>query len=442
VPNQTYPPLLFVRNALKEGLAQEQRIGVNPFRLGLIGSTDTHNASPGNVREYDFPGHLGTRDATPPLLLAPLTGIGVIGVIEANPGGLAVVWAEENSRDALFAAMRRREVYGTSGTRPLVRFFGGALDGTNCDRGDLVDRAYSTGVPMGGELGPVRGGHSPRFAVLASRDPGTAEHPGTPLQRVQIVKGWVDAAGATHEQVFDVAGSTNDGSTVDTATCTATSRGADTLCAVWEDPAFERAERAFYYARVVEDPVCRWSTRVCNAAGVDCAVGAPPGLEECCDPAFPKTVQERAWSSPIWYRPEALGRVSARIKFGDTAGSDVFVLAARIGQLPAGFDPTATGLTVRLTDDDTILELVVPPGAFVHCGRNRWTIAKGVVPGIESATLRRGRNGDAVLSLRTTPMDLGEADRVAHFVEVTIQLGDVRLSQSRLWQLRGRRFGS
>ncbi|TMB48895.1 MAG: DUF3604 domain-containing protein, partial [Deltaproteobacteria bacterium] len=145
-PNQVFPPLSYVRNALKEGLVQEQRLGVNPFKLGLIGSTDTHNATPGATEEQDFGanGHLGLRDhATPAFMLARVTPAG----IEATPGGLAVVWAEENSRDALFAAMRRREVYGTSGTRPILRFFGGRESNLRCRASDFVATAYAGGVP-------------------------------------------------------------------------------------------------------------------------------------------------------------------------------------------------------------------------------------------------------------------------------------------------------
>ncbi len=291
-PNQTFPPLNYVRNALKEGLVQEQTLGVNPFKLGLIGSTDTHNATPGATEEQDFGafGHLGLRDhANPAYMLQRVTPAG----IEATPGGLAVVWAEENSRDALFAAMRRREVYGTSGSRPILRFFGGQEAGLHCGDPNFVAAAYGGGVPMGGDIGPVRRTRSPRFGVLAFKDPGTASSPGTQLQRMQIVKGWVDAAGQSHEKVFDVAGNPPNGDDVDTATCTPSGTGADSLCAVWSDPEFDASQRAFYYARVLESPTCRWSTYMCNAAGVDCANPAtiPTGYDECCNPAVPKTIQ-------------------------------------------------------------------------------------------------------------------------------------------------------
>jgi len=192
--------------------------------------------------------------------------------MHSNPGGLTAVWAEENSRDALFDALRRRETYATSGTRPVVRFFGGDLAGVTCDSPTLVRDAYATGTPMGGELGAVRGGRSPRFLVWAMKDQ-------TNLQRIQIVKGWVDADGQTHEQVFDVAGSAINGATIDPATCAPGGPRAAELCTVWRDPDFDRRRRAFYYARVLENPTCRWSTFVCKAAGVeplgtDCATQA------------------------------------------------------------------------------------------------------------------------------------------------------------------------
>jgi hypothetical protein len=166
---------------------------------------------------------------------------------------------------------------------------------------------------MGGVLEAAS--ESPRFAVLAFKDPGTAESPGTDLDRIQIVKGWVDAAGTTHEAVFDVASASSPGAPVDAASCTP-SAGASELCAVWEDPAFDPDERAFYYARALERSSCRWSTLLCREAGVDpfssaCASQAAAAGElydVCCteastEPFYDPTIQERAWTSPIWYRP-------------------------------------------------------------------------------------------------------------------------------------------
>jgi hypothetical protein len=214
-PNQTFPVRNYIRNVLKEGLVQEELLGVNPFKLGMLGSTDTHNATPGGTEEQDFGanGHLGLRDhANPAFMVQRVTPAG----IEATPGGLAVVWAEENSRDALFAAMRRREVYGTSGSRPILRFFAGRERDLHCGDPNFVQSAYEGGVTMGADLGPVRGRRSQVFALLAFaiRVRRTA---GTPLQHAQIVKGWVDATGR-RTKGLDVAGDANNGATVDMAT--------------------------------------------------------------------------------------------------------------------------------------------------------------------------------------------------------------------------------
>jgi hypothetical protein len=304
-----------VRNVLKDGMTLERSLGVNPFKFGFIGSTDTHNAIPGATDEDDYVGHLGRRDAGYRNLQDHL---------QDGPGGLAVVWAEENSRDAIFEAMRRRETYATSGTRPVVRFFGGfGLDAGMCQADDLVAQGYAGGVPMGGDLGASEDGAPLRFAALALKDPGAPGHPGTDLQRIQVIKGWMDAEGETHEQVIDVAGGPNDAS-VDPETCAPIGAGAETLCQVWEDPAFDPAQPAFYYARVLENPSCRWSTLHCKAAGVDpfaddCseqAVTATAAAHAkgasgdvfggCClqpdaEPFHETVIQERAWTSPIWY---------------------------------------------------------------------------------------------------------------------------------------------
>jgi hypothetical protein len=442
--NGLFPPNLYVRNVLKDGLAQEALLGVNPFRLGVIGSTDSHNSTPGLTDEADYgaTGHVGTRDGTPELLLAKLM-LGVTSGSQASPGGLAVVWAEESSRDALFAAMRRREVYATSGTRPVLRFFGGTLDTITCGAGDFAEAGYKTGTPMGGEVGAVRGRRSPRFAVLAMKDPGGGGEPSTPLQRVQVVKGWVDDAGMTQEQVFDVAGDPNNGATVDTSTCTPSGAGADTLCTVWEDPDFAVDQRAFYYARVLENPVCRWSTRVCNAAnggaGVDCNGTIPAGYEECCNAAIQPTIQERAWSSPIWYRPEALGRVKAKVKYGPAAGADVLKVSAKIQALPAGFDLQANDLTVAVTDDDDVYRVVIPAGAMQPVGTGRFLFADKTesLNGLRKATLKVRSNGQASLRIRTGKVDLSAADRTAHLVTVEVTNGDYSASQTRLWEPSG-----
>ncbi len=291
-------PSDFTRGILRNGLAEWARTGADPFHVGFIAGTDTHVATAGGVREEGFPGNSGETDDEPAEQLTVPEGALVHGRT-ASPGGLAVLWAEENSRDSLFDAMRRRETYGTSGPRIVVRFFGGfAYPSDMCDRADAIQAGYDGGVPMGGELTSAPSGAAPVFFVSALRDAL-----GAPLQRIQIVKGWL-ADGQTQERVYEVAGDPDDGATVDETTCTPSGGGADTLCDVWTDPDFDATQPAFYYARVVEDPTCRWSRYACNAAGVDCAsIDATDPLYACCDPSISHVIQERAWTSPIWYLP-------------------------------------------------------------------------------------------------------------------------------------------
>jgi hypothetical protein len=295
-------PRQFVREILREGLVQEQRLGVNPFKFGIVASTDTHLGASGAAEEDGaYTGHGGAgnpaRDEIPK---------GLPDAWDLNPGGLAVIWSEENSRDALFQALRRKEVYGTSGPRHVVRFFGGfGYDADLCRHTDLAARGYAGGVPMGGDLPAAPAGAAPRFVLSALRDPGTDAQPGTRLQRLQVVKGWLAADGKTHERVYDIAGHSDDRADVDLASCQPRGPGADALCAVWTDPDFDPAERAVWYARVIENPTCRWTTRVCNAGGVRCddPASVGEGFEACCDAKVPKTVQERSWTSPIWFTP-------------------------------------------------------------------------------------------------------------------------------------------
>ncbi len=318
VPLEQFARRNMVRNVLKDGLLLDQTSGLNPFKLGFIGSTDTHSASPGGADEDGYLGHLGRRDA------------GYRNVqdhFSDNPGGLAVVWAEENSRDAIFEAMRRRETYATSGTRPVVRFFGGFdLDLEACSQEDFVGHGYAKGVPMGGDLVGPPDAAAPRFLVAALKDAGSPGHGGLDLQRIQIIKGWVGEDGATHERVIDVVGRADETAGVDPDTCAPTGTGHTQLCAVWQDPDFDSERPAFYYARVLENPSCRWSTFQCQAAGVNpfasacaeqAAVATQAAQDEgalgdvygrCCldeaeEPFYSPTIQERAWTSPIWYRP-------------------------------------------------------------------------------------------------------------------------------------------
>jgi len=322
VPIDSFGRRNMVRNVLKDGLVLDQETGTNPFRLGFIGSTDTHSATPGGAEEDNYTGHLGRRDAGYRNLQDHFLD---------NPGGLAVVYAEENSRDAVFSAMRRRETYATSGTRPTVRFFAGpTLSEDLCQAPDMLEQAYRQGVPMGSEL-VASSGDSPRFLVSAAKDPGVGGAPGIDLQRVQLIKGWVDGSGITHEKVYDVAGSSDTGAGVDPQSCAPTGSGYKQLCAVWEDPDFNASQRAFYYLRVLENPSCRWSTRQCQAYGVNpfsaqCESQAATATEavdgalgdvfgRCCmnaenQPFYSPTIQERAWTSPIWVMP---GQLSATL---------------------------------------------------------------------------------------------------------------------------------
>lgn len=298
--NPARPDTGFVRRALADGMALEQSLGVNPYKFGFIASTDTHLGASGAADEDRFLGHGGAgvpaRDRVPP---------GLPDKLEYNPGGLAVLWAQENSRDSLFDAMRRREAYGTSGPRIVSRFFGGwDLPEDLCEYKDRVERAYSAGVPMGGELNSAEG-EKPSFLVLAGKDPGSTDMPGTPLQQLQIIKGVVTPSGQRREHVINVAGDAHNGASVDTGTCETSGRGFAELCTVWTDEQFKPDEQAYYYSRVVENPTCRWSQRICAANRVDCAIPGTigEGLEGCCAAEHRPVVQERAWSSPIWYNP-------------------------------------------------------------------------------------------------------------------------------------------
>ncbi|MEZ4265459.1 MAG: DUF3604 domain-containing protein [Myxococcota bacterium] len=293
-------PRDFLRDILGVGLQLARDLGVNPYGFGFIASTDTHVAGAGAVSEASFAGHggagHGNRDELPP---------GLPDATAFNPGGLAVVWAEQRTRGAIFDALRRRETYATSGPRIVLRAFGGWEYGEDlCDAVDLPERGYAGGVPMGGALSAAPANGAPRIAVSALRDAGTAEEPGQKLERIQIIRGRLAATGF-EVKVFDVAGAAAPGAGVDPKTCAPAAGGSDSLCAVWTDPDFDASAPAFYYARVLEVGTCRWATRQCLAGGVDCEKPetVTEGFEGCCDPRFEATVQERAWSSPIWYSP-------------------------------------------------------------------------------------------------------------------------------------------
>ena len=294
------PPRIYAREVLTEGLVLGLRLGVNPFQFGLIGSTDTHLGTPGWVDEDQFAGHaagtVNARFEIPDFPDEP----------RFNPGGLAVFWAEENSRDSLFEAMRRREAYGTSGPQMTVRFFGGwNFDPAMCESPSFAAEGYARGVPMGGDLPPraSTAAGAPTFAVSVLRDAGENGAPSTPLQRIEIVKSWAEN-GQGHERVYEIAGDPTAGLDLDLATCRP-ANAFDSLCATWRDPDFDSNLPALYYARAVEVPSCRWNTYFCNRQGVDCSdpSTAPGSLAACCDPEIPASIQERAWTSPIWYTP-------------------------------------------------------------------------------------------------------------------------------------------
>lgn len=274
----------YTRYALAAGLAEEIRIGANPHKFGVIGSTDNHLGTTADVDEWMQDGV--RREASP---MEPG---------RMSTGGIAGVWAEENTREAIFDALRRREVFATSGTRIRVRLFGGwdfPLD--LCGDPALVQRGYQEGVPMGGDLIPQRVGQSPQFVVSALADAGTGKHPGTLLQRAQIIKVWAGEGNELHQAVFDVAGGPSDAA-VDVNTCERTGPGAESLCGVWEDPDYDPSLPAAYYARVVENPSCRYTAYTCLAAEED------ERPEYCDGGSVALEVQDRAWSSPIWVGPK------------------------------------------------------------------------------------------------------------------------------------------
>ena len=318
-PMPSKPEGSYVRQALRRGLELEAQGVTNPYRFGVIGSSDTHTGAAQND-ESNFSSKLGLLSAEPQLrgsvpldfvdsiVLNILPGQDVVEVDGENfmggqqnefgASGLAAVWAEENTREAIYAAFRRKETFATSGPRMRLRFFAGyGLPDDLLESVDGVARAYATGVTMGADLLPEEG--APQFAIWAQADANSA-----PLQRLQVIKGWIDATGETHEEVIDVAcaggvaanPATNrcpdNGAKVNLSDCSFSARtGAAELRSVWTDPNFDASERAFYYARVLENPTCRWNTWDAIHAGTE------PRSD------LAATLQERAWSSPIQYMP-------------------------------------------------------------------------------------------------------------------------------------------
>ena len=290
----------YARSALKLGLKLESELGVNPYKFGMIGSTDAHTGLAA-VEEDNFFGKTSSSEPSPDRANHPFvkTEKAVIMGWETTASGYAAVWASENTREAIFDAMQRRETYATTGPRMLVRFFGG-YDFTPADANTRSPAVigYTKGVPMGGDLEAAPAGKVPSFLVAALKDPIGAN-----LDRYQIVKGWVDAKGEMQEKVYDVAWSGDRkpgadgkvpsvGSTVDVANATWTNTiGAPELIAVWTDPDFDPTQRAFYYGRVLEIPTPRWTAYDAKYFNVKMA------------PEVPMQMQERAYTSPIWYSP-------------------------------------------------------------------------------------------------------------------------------------------
>ncbi len=291
----------YARAALKNGLKLEQELGVNPFKYGMIGSTDSHTAISA-VEEDNFFGKAPPYEPSAHRATHVFTKLGETKVMawELAASGYAGVWATENTREGIWDAMKRKEVYATTGPRMIVRFFGGwEFEGKDAATRMPAQVGYTKGVPMGGDLREAAAGKAPTFLVAALKDPIGAN-----LDRIQIIKGWVDAKGEVQEKVYDVVWSGDRkpdaktgklpavGSTVDVPNATWTNTiGAPELITVWKDPDFDPALRAFYYARVIEIPTPRWTAYDAKYFGAQ----MPPEV--------PMTTQERAYTSPIWYTP-------------------------------------------------------------------------------------------------------------------------------------------
>jgi hypothetical protein len=293
----------YARSGLKNGLVLEAKLGTNPYKFGMIGSSDAHNALAA-MEEDNFFGKTAPQEPSPERMTKaffdnPKTGVKIMDW-EVGASGYAAVWATANTREAIFDAMKRRETYATTGPRMAVRFFGGFdFDAKDANNRMPAQIGYAKGVPMGGDLSKAPQGKSPTFLVAALKDAI-----GGNLDRIQIVKGWLGKDGKTQERVYDVAvsgGRTIDadgrcktpvGNTVDVANATWTNTiGAPELITVWKDPQFDAAQRAFYYARVIEIPTPRWTAYDAKRFGIQPLPGAAMVL------------QERAYTAPIWYTP-------------------------------------------------------------------------------------------------------------------------------------------
>ena len=290
----------YARSALRNGLKMEAELGVNPYKFGVIGSTDAHTGL-ATADDDNFFGKTSSSEPNPGRATHPFVKAAKATIMgwEQTASGYAAVWATENTREALFDAMKRRETYATTGPRMIVRFFGGwDFEPTDANTRMPAKVGYTKGVSMGGDLSAAPNGKSPTFLVAALKDPIGAN-----LDRIQIIKGWLDKAGETQEKVYDVAWSGDRkpgsdgkvplvGNTVDVPDATYTNTiGAPELIKVWKDPDFDPALRAFYYVRVIEIPTPRWTAYDAKYFNVK----MPPEV--------PMTTTERAYTSPIWYTP-------------------------------------------------------------------------------------------------------------------------------------------
>jgi hypothetical protein len=302
-------PREYAREALKRGMAYEAKFGVNPFKFGMVGSTDSHTSLATTTEDNFFGKVAAVEPSNDPIRFNETIG-GIGGPPEVgqfarqtSASGLAAVWSRDNTREALWDAMARKEVYATSGTRLVVRVFGGYdFSAKDLERSDFAANGYAKGVPMGGNLKSAPAGKAPSFLVAARRDPDGAN-----LDRIQVVKGWLDKDGKPQEKVYDVAWSGKNegarkpgkdgklppvGNTVDVAEASySNSIGAPYLAAYWKDPAFDAKQRAFYYVRVLEIPTPRWTTYDAKFF----KVALPKDV--------PASIQDRAYTSPIWYTP-------------------------------------------------------------------------------------------------------------------------------------------
>jgi hypothetical protein len=291
----------YIRQGLVEGMILEDSLGSNPFKFGIVSGADSHSGYSNN-EEFNFHGSHGALEDTPKKRLNPVSDAAGDMPSRLGSAGATAVWAEENTRGAIFDAMKAKETYGTSGTLIRLRFFGGWDYPANLVKDEkFVEKAYKTGVPMGRDL-PKKAGKAPTFAVWALKDPESGN-----LDRIQIIKGFINKWGRTDEKIYEVAWSDDRkldpktgklpsvGNTVDVQKATYTNDIGDSqLSAVWTDPDFDPKQKALYYVRVLEIPTPRWSTYDSVSSGLP----IPEGI--------PATLQERAWSSPIWYTPEAM----------------------------------------------------------------------------------------------------------------------------------------